>query len=118
MLVFGTGVQIGYFTPEVYMTLHTAAIVSLLEGFDVYVTSVQDKQHNPGSLHPFGLAADLGVQANEPAKLEKLFSQLTRRMPTTYDVVYEGNHVHVEYDLHRVVKDAPVPTSTPPSTST
>jgi hypothetical protein len=92
--------------------LFQASIAALEEGFDVYVTSMQDKTHGPVSLHPFGLAIDLGVAGNVPAQLEKLFSRLARRLPPTYDVVFEGNHVHVEYDPHRAVKDATPPAVT------
>lgn len=109
MLVFGDGVRIGVWTTEISVAHYWASVGSLRLGFDVYVVSIEDKKHGASSLHPYGLAVDFGVAANDRSKLEKLFSWLTRTLPTTYDVIFEGDHVHVEYDLHRTIRDATAP---------
>jgi len=68
------------------------------------VTSGLDGEHGWDSLHPFGRAVDLrtwkndaGEQIDLPTK-QKMARRLQTLLGTDYDVVVEGDHIHVEYD--------------------
>lgn len=101
MLQFQPTVRIGYLGPELANILATASIFGLTCPHPVVVFSIQDLTHGAGSLHPRGLAVDLDVLGNDPADLKDLYQWMRTRMPAGYDVLFENNHVHVEYDLHR-----------------
>lgn len=51
------------------------------------------------SYHNFGLAIDTKVMhIDNPEKRIKLFDLIFRTMPDNYDVVFEKDHIHIEYD--------------------
>ncbi len=91
--------QIGY-------ALCVAEFIYDSKGYDLVVTSLTDGTHNPNSLHPKGLAADLrtiGV-----TEVEDIFQRIKDILsPSGYDVVWEGGvgatpattgaHIHIEF---------------------
>ncbi|MCA1834332.1 MAG: hypothetical protein LC750_16680 [Actinobacteria bacterium] len=100
------------FKPEVRIVELTAAIAdvlvlagrwSLRANVGVEVNSIDDGAgvHQAGSLHGSSLAIDLDTVGDRPADLEALAEWLRRTLPAGYDLVYEGDHVHVEWDPHR-----------------
>lgn len=101
MLQFDPGVRIGYFGLELAIPMRLASVWALTYNKPVIVFSVQDKTHNPGSLHPFGLAIDFDVVGNVKADLDALYAWLRVWIPAGYDVVFEDTHVHVEWDMKR-----------------
>lgn len=106
MLLFNAGVQIAFYTPRLGDPFAYACVWSLRERIDVYVTSIDDRQHGPNTLHGFSLAVDFGVAGNRMDQLERLHGFFARYLPLDYDVILERDHVHVEYDTHR--KTAPI----------
>jgi len=61
-------------------------------GYDLYVTSLRDGNHSPGSLHYDGLAFDV-------RKAEKITTYLmVDALGPGFDIVDEGTHYHCEYD--------------------
>lgn len=111
MIQFRDTVRIGYFGEELAHVLHHASIWSLAAGKNVYVYSVADLTHSQGSLHPYSLALDLDVVGNVRDDLEGLYQHLRRFVRAGYDVVFEDNHVHVEFDTHRIDALAPAKTA-------
>ncbi|HWQ03412.1 MAG TPA: hypothetical protein VNL38_02935, partial [Candidatus Nitrosotenuis sp.] len=69
-------------------------------GKDLTVTSLRDSHASkPKSLHNKGLAADLrtkNLAAPHVAAIEKKLKE--RLEPLGFDVVNEGDHIHIEYD--------------------
>lgn len=63
-----------------------------------FVTSARDSIHNPGSLHPKGLAVDLRTKDLALEKIVILVNQLRLDLGPEFDVVLEVDHIHVEYD--------------------
>ena len=61
-------------------------------GGDLFVTSIRESNHSPGSLHYIGLAFDI-----RPLISVKLIS-IKKVLGHGWDVVDEGNHIHCEYD--------------------
>ncbi len=58
---------------------------------DVFVTSVQDGSHSPGSFHTVGLAWDMRKGRVSKSTVQKILGP-------DFDVVDEYSHRHVEFD--------------------
>lgn len=94
---------------EIWFALgYAAALKDCHYNQHLTVTSLTDGVHNPGSLHPLGLAADLRTRDMEESQAESFFGDLKGALePMGYDVVWEGGvgatpattgaHVHVEF---------------------
>ena len=67
-------------------------------GIAVEINHGSDGQHKEGSLHPPGLALDLDTVGDRPDDLRDLFSYLTRRLSSSWDIIHETTHIHVEWD--------------------
>ena len=73
------------------------------------VTSVEDGRHgSAASLHYRGLAFDVRTRDWSRQDTDIFKQELTRHLGTAYDVVDEGDHIHVEYDppteKHRLIE--------------
>ena len=62
------------------------------------VTSAHDGVHSESSLHDDGLAIDLRVWGFSEAEAKRVTGEIQERLGQRWDVVYEGTHIHVEYD--------------------
>ena len=82
--------------PELLLALIIAdQIYSRAGHSELVITSLNDAQHKPNSLHYEGLAADIrtwGVDGEATAQM--IHSKLNSR----YQVLFEGDHIHIEYD--------------------
>jgi len=69
-------------------------VARLLEkrGEDLFVTSLRDGNHSPGSLHYDGLAFDIRYPHTATVQ------QLKDELGPEWDIVPEANHIHCEYD--------------------
>ena len=103
MIQFKAEVRIGRFTERIADVLLHAGAWSLLSRVGVEVNSVNDGPgvHMATSLHYFDLAIDRDTVGDKSTDLEQLAEYLRRWLDPQYDVVYENNHVHVEWDAHR-----------------
>ena len=103
MIRFKPEVRIVHFTPELAGLLAAASLWSLRARIDVEVNSIDDGAgvHKPTTRHGFSIAVDLDTVGDRVAELRALAEYLWRCLPPWYDVVFEGDHVHVEYDPHR-----------------
>ncbi len=64
----------------------------------VVVTSLMDGDHMPTSLHYAGMALDLRTRGIGPGQQAEIVAALKAALGASYDVVLEGDHIHVEYD--------------------
>lgn len=101
MIRFKSSVVIQYFNRRLARVFEAASIWSELTRIGVDVNAVTDGQHKPGSLHYFSLAVDLDTEGDRRQDLMSLHAWLARHLEAGYDVVFEEDHVHVEYDSHR-----------------
>lgn len=86
------------------------ALLAVVVARDVYaecneskqcvVTSITDGDHKAGSLHHTGRAIDLRNPA-DTSHLGPIVAMLRSRLGNDYDVVPEGDHIHVEHDPKR-----------------
>ena len=62
------------------------------------ITSAKDGKHMDGSKHYEGNAVDLRTSYFSKEVQIKVTGQLQSQLGDEYDVVLEGNHIHLEYD--------------------
>ena len=101
---FKPGVSINGVQPELLIGLLVAAQVYGARGIAFVVTSVLDGKHMDGSLHYAGKAFDCRLASwydkeatDDDAALR---DELKRGLGDDFDVVLEGDHIHVEYQPH------------------
>jgi hypothetical protein len=99
----GLPLRWGYLHEPMVRVLNMAAIWSHRSGLTVQLTSFNDHEHGPRSLHDTNWALDFDVAGNRTADLQRLSSYLRKHLGPEFDVVFEGNHVHVEFDLGKAV---------------
>lgn len=63
----------------------------------LWVSSGSDRKHSKRSLHYKGLAFDIVTDPTE-LMIGQYVAALQERVGNEYDVVGEGNHIHIEYD--------------------
>lgn len=103
MLRFKPEVRISRLHDRLAVVLETACVWSLRSRVDVEINSIEDGAaiHMPTSLHAFGLAIDIDTVGDKPADLQSLAEFMRVWLEPIYDVVFEGDHLHVEWDAHR-----------------
>jgi len=62
------------------------------------ITSVTDGQHGSKSLHRYGLAFDFRTSDLAGPDFDHLQVLIPRCLPAGFDLVWEKDHGHVEYD--------------------
>jgi hypothetical protein len=100
---FKADVRVVEFTAPLVAMLDAAARWSLRTRVDVEINSIDDGAAGrvATSLHGFSLAIDFDTVGDKGPDLEALADFMRRELPPGYDLVYEGDHLHVEFDMHR-----------------
>ena len=62
------------------------------------ITSGIESSHSRASFHYSGAAVDIRTRNVETAKLAPLRAEIARRLADDFDVVLEGDHLHIEYE--------------------
>jgi len=94
-MLIKAGVDISRLNREIRRAL--SKVDKLLKGFDqeIIITSTYEANHGAGSLHYSNDAFD--VRYPDPP-VEEVISLISVNLGMDYDVVKEGNHIHVEWD--------------------
>lgn len=74
-------------------------------GAEAVVTSAKDGEHSQHSLHYEGLAIDLRTR-NVPDP-EAVRAELQEELGPDYAVIFEGDHIHVQYSWDNVIGGSP-----------
>lgn len=99
MLKLKPGVRLTGVRPELLLAIVAAERLYADAGADLVLTSLNDSQHSPTSLHYAGAAVDLRT-ANLPNPLEtasRLASRLAAALGSDFDVIHEADHLHIEW---------------------
>lgn len=90
---------------QVCEVLQQAALWSLRTRVDVEILCVDDgpNVYNHATLHGYSLAIDVDSVGDKPNDTEELAEWMRRVLPPQFDVVFEGDHIHIEWDSHRAV---------------
>jgi len=90
---------------EMRRALIAAETVFKAHGVELVVTSGLDGEHSAGSYHYYGLAVDLRTrQIPTVAEVQQIAQELRAALGSPYDVVVEGDHLHLEYDWEQARK--------------
>jgi hypothetical protein len=96
-----TGARIAGIQTEALAAYVVAASVYLANGENCILTAATDSKHMPGSLHYVGLAIDIGLAPE--AKRLTILTALRGALGDDFDVVEEGDHLHLEFQPKRGV---------------
>ena len=89
------GVKPTSLQPELLLGIMVAKHVYLEIGKEFTLTSLNDGEHMPGSLHYDGLACDLRSRhLHDPGMVAQ---RIRERLTDDYDVVVEKDHIHLEF---------------------
>ena len=88
----GCSFEIGY-------AVGVASGVFAAHGKECIVTSLNDGKHSANSLHYSGKAVDLRTNHLTVPERDQIFAKLRSLLePLGYDVLFEGDHFHLEHD--------------------
>jgi hypothetical protein len=65
---------------------------------DAIVTYTTNGRHSERSLHYSGNAIDLRTRDLTREQIAAIVEQLREELGDDYDVIFEGDHIHIEYD--------------------
>ena len=71
-------------------------------GQELVVTSALDGEHSAGSLHYYGYAVDFRTRYFSDLKSQEIVQELQRILGDDYTVIFEVNHIHVQYNIHKL----------------
>ncbi len=95
------GVSARGISPELLLGIMVLdAIYKNVTGADAVVTSLRDGTHHRASKHYRGDGADFRtIQASiTPDTAERIRAEARAQLGKDYDIVVEGNHIHLEFD--------------------
>lgn len=98
-LRFENGVCLSDLKPQTIIAIISAwSIFATLGANDFVITSVNDGEHSPKSLHRFGYAFDCRIWVLTEAKRVMAAQRIAKALGDDFDVVLESDHLHIEYD--------------------
>ena len=98
------GVRItgGHFEPEIVRILDAARETApMMERGTIWITSANDSRHHDDSLHYKDRAFDIrifNIIGDVHREAKDWAVRLQEALGPDYDVIYESNHIHVEFD--------------------
>lgn len=97
MIFVKPGVSISGLRPEILLAVIAAERVYAEAGHDLTITAGLDGKHMAGSLHYAGAAVDLRTRDVPADKIPGIVARLKETLAGNFDVVMEGDHIHVEF---------------------
>jgi hypothetical protein len=98
--LMNSGTSIDGLTGDILSTFDELAAAWGMFGYNPMITHGTDGTHNPGSLHGSGNALDLRTTAMgmSNTQADSVVSYLQSQLGSSYDIINEGDHIHLEYD--------------------
>lgn len=94
MIRLKPGVRAAGIRPEIVLAIQVAEGIWHAQGRELVVTSLTDGHHSRTSLHYAGAAADFRIWDIDA---ERASRELADALGEDYDVVFEGDHIHCEF---------------------
>lgn len=92
------GVDLRGVKPEIVVAMMVCEPI-ISKHAEFVVTSVCDGKHMHGSKHYEGLAMDIRTREIPASMLKPCLEELKEALGPQYDVVLEGDHIHLEHDV-------------------
>jgi len=83
--------------PEILFAVIAAERAYNRAGHELVVTSCVDGKHVRGSLHYQGSAIDLRTRDVPADVMESIVAEIREALGADFDVILEGDHLHLEY---------------------
>ena len=96
-----SSVQMQGVRSEIIFALNVADKVYDTYGKEMVITSANDGNHSTTSLHYAGCAVDLRTNYFENDVAKEVTTEIKNRLNIDYDVIFEGNHIHLEFQPRR-----------------
>lgn len=97
------GVRISSLTVPVLLSVITAQEEYQKYETELVITSGEDSRHSSTSLHYSGNAVDLRTRTLPNPKVDgqQIANTLDEKLGRNFDVIFEGDHIHIEYQPRR-----------------
>jgi len=95
-VILKPGVRIRGTQPEILLGLQIIEPLFVARAVVLVVTSLNDGEHMPASLHYLGLAADLRSRELTRDQQRELVREARQRLGECYELILEPSHFHVE----------------------
>lgn len=92
------GVKITNLKPQLLLAIIVADNVYTIHNQELVITSLDDSVHGNGTLHGQGYAFDCRTSYFSVDEAEKVAYEIRTKIDEDFDVVYEKDHIHIEYD--------------------
>lgn len=92
------GVDLRGLTPQMAVAYTIASLIYHRYEQPCWITSGSDGKHGPNSLHYQGKALDLRTRHLTVEQIPLIHRELKIALGTQFDVVLEGDHLHIEFD--------------------
>ena len=87
--------------PELLLGLLVLSDMCIRQGVTLVITHILDGRHMHNSLHYTGAAVDVVLE--QVADRILFVAELRSRLGKDFDVIDEGDHIHIEYQPHDAV---------------
>jgi len=94
-MLIKAGVDISRLNREIRRSLSRVEAVYNEHIEEFVITSTFEGNHGAGSLHYSNDAYDVRLPFNE---IQEVFNVIKETLGNPYDVVFERDHIHIEYD--------------------
>jgi hypothetical protein len=98
MLKIKHDVKLTNLQPQILVALITSDDVFAKYNKDCIITSANDRKHSLGSLHYKGLAIDIRTRHLLKEDIPSITSEIKKALGSDYDVIFEKDHIHIEFD--------------------
>lgn len=98
MMQLKIGVKAKGLQPEILLGIMVAKEVYHDANQTFTITSICDSKHSETSLHYKGQAVDIRTRDLDGVTAADIASRIKIRLGRDYDVVNEGDHIHLEFD--------------------
>ena len=98
MITIKAGVKAGGIQPELLLAIMVIHGIYLRNSCPCTITSLMEGVHSTNSLHYKGRAVDIRTRDVSKPLLDAMVKEIKIGLGDEYDVVLEGDHLHVEWD--------------------
>ncbi len=97
-MILKQGVKLTSLQPQLIVGIIVANDVYKAHGKELVITSMDDSKHGKTTLHGKGLAFDCRTSYFINGEAEKVANEIRAKIDESFDVIFEGDHIHIEYD--------------------
>ena len=97
-MILKQGVKIANLQPQLIIAIIVANDVYKAHSQELVITSVDDSKHGATTLHGKGCAFDCRTSYFLNGEGQRVANEIRAKIDEDFDVVYEGDHIHIEYD--------------------